>query len=404
MAKHVIIHMPSLTEDIVQWAVATDQGLLTTEVVSSTLAEAALQIEGRRVSVVLPGDDILLAEAVVPGGSMSRALQAVPYALEDQLADDVDSLHFALGTRGENDSYPVAVISRSTMDQVTELCAVANLRPTEIVPETLALPKFKGTDAGETSWTALVDKEQTVVRLNGYKGFSTDSAMAGIMLDGAHEELAEDMSASMVVFRTDPQATLAAPAGVDIETRACDSRLSLYASGLSASPHINLLQGDYSPKNQFDKAWKPWRWTAVLAAVLAIALFAGKVIEYQRISKQVAELDREIETHFKSALPKARMQRPKAQISAALKQLGAGSTDGFTNRLSQIAASLATQPQTLVKSISYRNGRFDLDVTTDAIPTLDQLASELNKRGGLSMKVQSTNRDNGGVRSRVRVE
>jgi len=404
LAKHVIIHLPRIGEDHAIWAVADDRGALTSEVRSGSLEQAAKEVEGRRATLVLPGNDVLLAEANVPGGSAARALQAIPFQLEDQLADDVDLLHFAIGAKGKSDIYPVAVVGRETMDMVNEHCAQAGLRPTEIVPETLALPKFEPEEMGDAAWTALIDSESAVVRLNGYKGFSTDTTMAGIMLDGARQDLPEDASASMVVYRTDPHAVMPAPENMDIETRACESRLSLYASGLASAPRINLLQGDYSPKTKFDKTWKPWRWTAVLAAVLGVTLLVGKWLEYRELSSQVAQLDSQIADVFKEAMPESRMVRPLTQMETHAKSLSGGNFDGFTSNLSQIAASLATQPQTKLRSISFREGRFDLDLTTDAIPTLDLLKAELKKRGDLVMTVQSANNEKDALRGRIRIE
>lgn len=404
MAKNVIIHLPNVTEDRVFWATSDDRGALTSEVNSGTLQEAAKAVEGRRVTLVIPGNDVHLAEAVVPGGSAARALQAIPFQLEDQLADDVDSLHFAIGPKGKEDSYPVAVIGRDTMDEVREHCAEVELRPAEIVPETLALPKFDNGEIGTTNWTALIDKENAVVRLNGYNGFSTDMAMAGFMLNAESTSLPEETTASLVVYKTDPHAELEAPANVEIESRACESRLSLYASGLANAPHINLLQGEYSPKKQFDKTWKPWRWTAALAAVLCSVLMLGKWLEYRSLSGQVDQLDGRIAKVFEEAMPGSRMVRPLSQMENQVKKLSGGEITGFTSDLNQIASSLAAQPQTTVRSISYREGRFDLDLTTDAIPTLDLLKRELSKRGDLVMTVQSANNDKDGLRGRVRIE
>jgi len=98
------------------------------------------------------------------------------------------------------------------------------------------------------------------------------------------------------------------------------------------------------------------------------------------------------------------MQRPRRQVQAALESIGAGNSDGFTSRMAQIAASLSTQPQTELRSIGYRNGRFDLDLNTDDVPTLDALKSELEDRGSLNLTVQSANREDNAVRSRVRIE
>jgi len=404
VSKHVIIYMPLVGEDAVQWVVSDDHGKLTFSVEYGTLAEVADTVDGRRVTLILPADDVLLAEAVVPGGSQARAQQAIPYALEELVADDVDSLHFALGSKGQKDTYPVAVIGHSVMERVTEQCLEAGLRPAEVVPETLALPQLDGSGPDVRAWTAMLDQDQAVVRLEKFKGFATDPDMASMMLEGARAELPEEVTPTLVIFRTSQAAELTVPDSVEVEMRDCDHRLALYASGLMNSPHINLLQGIYNPKKNFDKTWKPWRWTAALAACLCLALFAGKWLDVNKLNKQEAYLDAEIAKAFKQALPDARMQRPRRQIESALNKIGETNNDGFTSRLSQIAASLATQPQTTLKTIGYRNGRFDLDLNTDAVPTLDALKSEIAKRGSLGMSVQSANREDNAVRGRVRIE
>ena len=46
-----------------------------------------------------PGADVLLAEPDVPVKAGARLQQLVPYALEEQLAENIDELHFALGKR-----------------------------------------------------------------------------------------------------------------------------------------------------------------------------------------------------------------------------------------------------------------------------------------------------------------
>ena len=404
MAKHVVIYLPLVGEDTVQWAVSDEKGNLTTEVEEGTLADAAMAVEGRRAILVLPADDVLLAKTVVPGGSVARAQQAVPFALEDQVADDVDSLHFALGTKNKEDEYPVAVISHATMERVIELCEEAQLRPAEIVPETLALPELNATATDLTVWSALLDHGRAVIRLGDQLGFATDLSMAEMMVEGASAEAAEEGQISLVVFRTSPTERITVPDSIDLEVRACDHRLALYATGLATAPRVNLLQGVYNPKKDFDKTWKPWRTSLALAGCLCAALFAGKWFDVRQLQKQEAELDAQIASAFEQALPGTRMQRPRTQIQSALDNIGALNSDGFTQRLSQIATSLSTQPQTELRTIGYRNGRFDLDLNTDSVPTLDALNAELKKRGTLAMSVQSANREDNIVRGRVRIE
>ena len=404
MARRVIIHMPNLDVDAVRWATADDDGKVSGEIASGTLAEAAADVEGKRSVLVLPGNDVLLSEARVPGGSVRAATQAVRYELEEQLADDVDSLHFALGPKSKDDVFPVAVVNSDTMDDLKAMCEEVGLRPTQIVPETLAIPKHDNPTPGGTGWTALVDGPRTVVRLNGHNGFAIDTDMASMALHGAKNDLADDAEPAILVYRTSANAAqLETPADIDVETRPCDDVMGLYAMGLANSPTINLLQGEYSSKTQMDKAWKPWRWTGVLAAVLVAILFGGKWLDYNMLKKQESILDKDIAAAFEKAMPGRRMVRPVSQIRAAMNAEGGGETSGFTVSLHAIADSFATKPDTLIRSLAVRDGRFDLDVITDELETLDSLKAELKKRD-LTLTVQSANRDKDGLRSRVRIE
>ena len=423
MARHVIIHLPHIGEDRASWAVADESGRLVEAESSGTLAEAAEAVEGRRATLVVPGDDVLLAEAVVPGASAVRAHQAVPFALEEQLADDVERLHFALGSKGRGDVWPVAALARTSMERLVAQCAEADLRPSAVVPEPLALPSAPGEarrggergsaeTSGAPGWTVLLDGDEAVVRLHGHRGFTSDSALLPMMLEGALRDLPKGEEgapggASLLAYATsgtEPLDTASLPPALELDAQGTASRLELLAAGLAKASHIDLLQGEFSPKQNFDKAWKPWRWTAALAACLCLFLFAGKWLDYRRLAEREAQIDAAIAETFASALPGTRMQRPRRQMQSALEGVGAGGGDTFIARTEQIAASLAAQPATTLRSIGYRDGRFDLDLTTDALPTLDALKSAIEARGSLAMSVQSANREDEGVRGRVRIE
>ncbi len=415
MARQLLVRLPDLAEDACEWA-PVDGGELVGTVESGTLAEAADAASGLRTTLVVPADGVLLAETRVPGGSAQRAQVAAKYALEEQLADDVEDLHFALGARRAGDLWPVAVIDRDAMDALRERCSEAGLRPLAVLPETLALPLFDPDEPPGTVWTALADGDQAIVRLGDHAGFVCDADMAGAMLDGARSEAAKaaslDPGASadgagslqLVLHETDGTPPLELPAGLEVERRRVRGRMELHAAALAEAPAINLLQGEYSPRTQFDATWKPWRWTAGLAAALLLILVGGRWLDLRELAAQEAALDAEIARTFEQALPGTRQVRPRQQMQQALARIGAGGGGGFTDRLAQLAAGLATQPQTTVNSIGVRGDRIDLDLSTDAVPTLDALASALEQQGSLSMTVQSANRDDEGVRARVRVE
>src|SRR5581483_6466382 len=108
--------------------------------VSAPLTDLAARATGKSVVVFVAAADVRLATVDVPARSPQKVLQAAPYALEDQLAEDVDVLHFALGPRQAAGGYPVAVVAKSRMDAWLAPLTEAGLRPEALVPEQLALP------------------------------------------------------------------------------------------------------------------------------------------------------------------------------------------------------------------------------------------------------------------------
>lgn len=403
MAKECIIYLPEVGVDHLVWASSDGEGKLASSAESGSFADAASAVSGRKSIVVVPGDSVLLAEANVPGNS-ARVQQAIPFALEDQVADDIENLHFAVGKRDKDNNYPVAIINRDTMETVREQFEAVELRPTEIVPEILALPKLDPASNGPV-WSGLVDENRTVVRLNGYRGFATDTDTAEIMLSGARQEYEEEFSRGMLLFHTTESVDEPRVQDLDIETRLCDSRLGLYASGLSSSPRINLLQGDFSYRQELNLAWKPWIWTMVLSAVLFCLFLGSKVMDNYRLANREAEIQNNITNVWTETFPSVKARRPVAQMKSRLQTLGAGGpTGGFTSDLAIIAAAFKSQPSASINSIGFRPGRFDLDVSIDALPSLDKLKTEIEKAGTLTMNVQSARRQKDVVRSTLRLE
>ena len=419
MARNYIIHLPHIGEETVHWALSNDAGELVSDIRTGALSEAASEVEGRRSIVVLPGNDVLLAEVNIPGGSASRAQQAAPYVLEELVADDVESLHFALGSKNGADTYPVAVINRDVMESLQVQMENAGLRPTELVPETLALPKIKP-DAGGPVWTMLSEPDRSVVRLNGYRGFAADNQTAELMLHGARAELGESETGSLVLYRAPLAEASAMDAPVtptndssitplvpdfEIETHTIASRLELFARGLASSPRINLLQGAFSHRQQFDQAWKPWRWSAVLLAVLLGVFGAGWWIEYRALGQQLDTLNGEIDTIHRKYFPNSNSNRPRAVMSARLRQLGSAQNNtGYVVSLQQVVAAIDALPGADVRSINYNKGRFDLDLLVPDLPSIDRLKQSVESAGTLTLKVQSTTRKDQGVNARLRVE
>jgi general secretion pathway protein L len=129
---------------------------------------AALASAGEIV-VLVPAEDVLLTEARVAAKSRAQLMQAIPFAVEDQLLAPVEDLQFA-ATEGTGDAVGVAIVSRATLRGWLEQLAANGIRPDVLLPDSLALP------LAPDRATALVENDRAVVRLAPSSAFVCEPA------------------------------------------------------------------------------------------------------------------------------------------------------------------------------------------------------------------------------------
>jgi general secretion pathway protein L len=396
MADTLLIRLAAGTQGFRDWVLVDEQGQGKSPVQKGVPDEGIISAT-RRVVVLVPGAEVSLLEARVPGRNRQRLLRAIPFALEEQLATEVEALHFALGTVQEGDRYPVAVVNRSQMDDWAELLRDNGIHAHQLVPELLAVPSADG-------WSILPDGDTVLVRSGDHSGFVADIDNLPVMLSLLR--MKEQAPETAQVFGT----TALDLEGVEVE--AVEGRelpLEILARGWAHGPVINLLQGAYSRREEWGRLLRPWKASAAL--LLAGILLAGVTtgINYFHLSKQREQLSAEIEAVYRKAFPQAkRIVNPRAQMEQQLKQLqrslGAGDFD-FMAMFAETADVVRSAQGINVRGASYRDGRLDLDLQADSLQLLDSLKQSLISSGQMSAEIQSaTTESDQKVKSRIRIQ
>ncbi len=396
MAEALLIRLAANAQGFRDWVLVDEQGQ------GKGLVQAGAPDVGvinavRRVVVFVPGIEVSLAEARVPGRNRQRVQRAVPYALEEQLGADVEELHFALGPVQEADRYPVAVVERAKMDAWTELLRDTGIQAEQLVPETLALPT-------DTGWSLLVDGDTVLVRSGHFAGFAVDADNLAVLI--SLFQVKEQLPETARIFGS----TVLDLADVDVEL--VDDRvqpLEVLAHGWAQAPGINLLQGSYSRREEWGRLLRPWKASAalLLAGLVLVGVTTG--LNYYHLAQQQVQLRAEIEAVYRKAFPKARrIVNPRAQMEQKLKQAkrqaGGVNTD-FLAMFAETADVVRTTKGIKVNGASYRNGRLDLDLRADNLQILDGLKQALISSGLMSAEIQSASRESDQkVKSRMRVK
>ena len=131
-------------------------------------------------TVLVPSESVLLLAVDLPLASRAKRLAALPFAIEDRIADPLDAVHIALGAEVAPQRYLVAVVRHALMLQWVEAADVAGLGHAAMVPDALALPV---PDAGE--WSAEAGDGRVLVRSGDGTGFAMTPALVGAAWEAA---------------------------------------------------------------------------------------------------------------------------------------------------------------------------------------------------------------------------
>ncbi len=368
------------------------------------LSAVRAETAGRAVLVLVPGGDVLLTHADLPANRAGAKLQQlIPYALEEQLAEDIDTLHFALGRRLPNGRLPVAVVARQRMDQWLGELRAAGIEPAALYADTELLP---------------CNPAQAVVLLE-------DDAVTVRTPSGAHLVVAADaLGEALEVARADPAARgLLVYAGqaewqrsqaaldavrehfeaVQVQQLSGDP-LPLLARGCNAAAPINLLQGPYAPQRSTVSGWRAWRWAATLLGVLVGLHLLGALGELVVLHRRERVLDGAITRVFHRAMPgQGAAYEARRRMQQRLQQLRAGAAGGsFFSALGALAQARAHVPQARFEALSFSGGALELQLTAPSIGALNEFTQSLGRQGWRA-RLTGANPGPGGIHGSLRM-
>lgn len=350
--------------------------------------------------VLIPGTEILLTQTNIPSKQLQKIVQAIPYALEEQLAENVENLHFALGKREpQSGNLAVAVIARSKMDTYLEqLGNTGGIMPRVLMPDILAVPK------PADGWGILYLNDIVLVRTDLHAGFAIEPDCLNTALQMALIEEANPPEQITIFSGTESAATLP-DLGIPVTEKTHEQGvLAWLAQGLIDNNPLNLLQGNYSSQSS---SLRPWLLTAILLLLWG-GLYAGQQwIEYQQLSQQRQALNTQIKKIYRDTFPEARkIVNPRVQMEQRLKALRAQLANSTTDENFLYILNKISTPRTPgfnLKRIDYRQGRFDIQLEVVNLQALENLKQQLSNLG-LTVKIQSAISRNKLIKSRLQIK
>jgi general secretion pathway protein L len=391
MADWLILRLPEDAGNPARWLVCDAVGRMLTPPQSGALAEGAALAAGRRLIVLVPASAVLITTAELPPkANAAKIAQIVPYALEEQLATDVDELHFAVGKRpADGTRTPVAVVAKSALSEWLAELAAVGAAPSALYAESDLLPAVPG------QTTALLEGDVLTIR-------RIESSPVVLPADSLSEafELVEGPAASPAIGVSTSLVMYASPEdwlrrGADTEALRLryvpfkvqllpNGSLPLLAQALALGHGIDLLQGAYAPAGIRSVGFSAWRLAAVLAGCLIALHATGEALALARLKKTEHEIDGAMSTVVRSVLPpgEAGGGDARRKIEARLAAVrGDAAVAGFLPALSALAQAHAAAPRATVESLSFGASALEMKVSAPDAATLDRMSQRLRSAG-----------------------
>jgi len=385
MAETLLLRLPRDPQQNADWLIVDARGSPVGPPQSGPLNLAAPRVSGRRVTVLVPGTDVLLAAPHLPVRPGVKLQQLVPYALEEQLADDIDELYFALGKRAPGSQrQPVAVVARTLLNEWLTTLRGAGIQPDALYADSDLLPQNPG------QAVLLLEADAVYVRApGGHPVVLPADALAQALEIARAEEGTASGARGLILYTGAPewqrhaaQVEAVRPAFDGIKVQLLTGGpLALLAQQLPLGSAINLLQGEYAPKSAVSVGWQAWRLAAALLGALIALHVLGKAVQLQFLKRHEHQLDVSIVSTARAVMPEigsAADARPR--LERRLQQLH-GAAGGLLPALQAYAQARNAAPGAALESVNFHNGSVELKLAAPDAESLDHLGQALRSSG-----------------------
>ncbi|WP_240700106.1 type II secretion system protein GspL [Sphingomonas gei] len=296
---------------------------------------------GGPVTIVVPTEQVRLLAVDLPLPSRAKRLQALPFAIEELIAEPVESVHLALGNEVAPGRYLVGVVRHDLMAAWVDSAEDAGLGHAAIVPDALALPR-----PSEGEWSVDLAADHAVVRAGDGTGFAIPPAMLQAAWQAAGRPAVRSYGVPL------PAEMLAG--GSTIEPASLSERL--------LAPVLDLRQGPYARRRAaLPNIWRRLGWIVALGAAAHVVIATADTLMLRSIADR-----READTRalIAVAAPGASLGSDLAAEVTDLLPTGSNAPpDAFLPLLTRVSGALGPLAGAIiVRAINYQANALTLDL------------------------------------------
>lgn len=372
------------------------------DVLAGDLIALAKDADGKRLALVIAARSLLITSVGLPDGNLKAITSAIPYAMEEQLAEDVDDMHFAPGKRQADGSIPVIAISKIFLSDLLQVLANAGLYPDWAVAEPLLLPW------DENGLSILLREHNAIVRDGEMSGYECSIAQLPSLL--ACSETKKEELHGIRLWSSEGDIDISGLFSEAEDRVTIDQGLSdlecLTEFG-QKHPSINILQGFavLALPHVASGRWRP----AIALGIAAILLFMGTTgYQYYYLRQEIQAVTQETEDLFRRTFPDVkRLVQPLVQAQQRLEQRMAAngqSTDALLDLLLLLGEVKQIHSSIEFKNLEYRQNSLVILLEGPSVAQIEKFSQQLESNGNTESDILSTVSKGKMVEARIKIK
>lgn len=380
MAEKLFIYIKDPEAEKFAWCLWDDASQTAPETKQDTIETIASHNHFNEVVVIISGLHVYTTTTSIPSTNMAQIKKAIPFAVEEELAEDIDRVHFSVGPINKDKTISVAVINNDVMDACLERLNELSVQPSYFIPD------FYSATHIENTWSVCVEKEMSQIRTGEYTGYVVQTAQLMELLELTLKTLEYPPSEiNLFNFAGEalPELKEKTIHNIPVNIQTMTTGFFEYTcQNILKQPFINLLQGPYKMGVKFAKAKKAWVLAGCVFAVWAIISFSGAVASHFYYSHQKAKLQKQIDSIYMDVFPQSTtIVSPQLRIQREIDKYRRASSDGgFLMLLGKVGAVLQKESSIIsLESLSFQNDNLVFSVKTSSFQNLQQLSKALER-------------------------
>jgi general secretion pathway protein L len=382
--SRLIVRFHDSALDNLSWSVdqADDAGQLVNWQAGTERQLSELAKKYDTVVLVIAQQNVYLTDFEIPSTASRRVLAAVEFQIEDQLAQDVELLHVALGDQSKN-PVAIAVLEKSVMQRCIDLIQKHGLQVAQVVPEIFLCP-WSGI-TGEVN--LITGHEAVIMRYGEHLGIKCKPELCETMLDLiAAEQDIKAVNCYLPSAESFASMNLGQHPGVF-------KQLKPGHHDPTGSGTINLLQRRFQISSIWSKLLRSWKGILGLLLVLVAVTGYNKAIALQQLEVRLSDIKAAQYEQLKDYLPASIDQTGnlKNELINLLKQAQSANPEAnFLELLHQFTQAKKTHSSIIISRIGYQNKRLSIDITSDQLSDLESLLEAIESTGQ-AVKMENLN-------------